>query len=116
MHTLPCRFEVKSARSTYPVLIGTGLVRSLAEQLDALALGGERLVVSCPPVWRLHGDRLADLSGKEGPSLIPDGERAKNLPTVTRIYEALVKRRFDRSAALVALAGGVAGHVVGFPD
>jgi 3-dehydroquinate synthase len=110
----PVRIDVTSERSTYPVLIGPALTSSLAQLLAEHKLAGETLVVSCPPVWRLHGRRLADLAGKDGPVLIPDGERAKTLPTVTRIYEALVKRRFDRSATLIAFGGGVVGDVAGF--
>ena len=61
------------------------------------------MVVSCPPVWRFHGNRLSTLVGQDAACLIPDGEKAKTLPSVTRIYEALVKRRFDRSSTVVAL-------------
>jgi len=71
-------------------------------------------VVSCPPVWRLHGKRLQAFTGRRPPALIPDGERAKNLPTVARIYDALVKRRLDRSAAVLAFGGGVVGDIAGF--
>jgi len=112
--THPVKIDVTSERSTYPVFIGSGLSSDVGGVLEAHKLAGELLVVSCPPVWRLHGHRLGNLPGKEGPALIPDGERAKNLPTVTRIYEALVKRRFDRSAALLAFGGGVVGDVAGF--
>src|SRR5438874_327599 len=38
----------------------------------------------------------------------------KTRPCVTRIYEALVKRRFDRSSTVVAFGGGVVGDVAGF--
>jgi 3-dehydroquinate synthase len=110
----PVRIDVTSERSTYPVLIGAALTGSLSELLAAHNLDGETLVVSCPPVWRLHGRLLEEIAGKDGPALIADGERAKTLPTVTRIYEALVKRRFDRSATLIAFGGGVVGDVAGF--
>jgi 3-dehydroquinate synthase len=110
----PLRIDVTSERSRYPVLIGTGLVAQLTRWLDDLRLGRDRLVVSCPPVWRLHGDCLAAVRGKTPPALIPDGERAKILPTVTRIYEALVTHRFDRASVIIAFGGGVVGDVAGF--
>lgn len=110
----PIRIEVTSERAVYPVLIGANLTAMLPDLLRAHGLTGERVVVSCPPVWRFHGDRLQPVAGPEGPALIPDGERAKTLPTVTRIYEALVRRRLDRSATLVAFGGGVVGDVAGF--
>ena len=46
--------------------------------------------------------------------LIADGERAKTLATVEKIYEAMIRRRLDRSATLVAFGGGVVGDVAGF--
>jgi 3-dehydroquinate synthase len=110
----PIRIDVRSERATYPVLIGPGQVSQLPHLLRAHGAAGDILVVTCPPVWRLHGHRLQAVAGEPGPTLIPDGERAKTLLTVTRIYEALVKRRFDRSATLVAFGGGVVGDVAGF--
>lgn len=110
----PIRIDVKSERAVYPVLIGATLLADLPTFLRAHELTGDILVVSCPPVWRAQGARMKALAGKGGPSLIPDGERAKTLPTVTRIYDALVKRRLDRSAVLVAFGGGVVGDVAGF--
>ncbi len=110
----PVRIDVRSERASYPVLIGPGLLSRLPELLRSHGVTGDRLVVSCPPVWRLHGHRLQAVAGPLEPALIPDGERAKTLLTVTRIYEALVTRRFDRSASLIAFGGGVVGDVAGF--
>jgi 3-dehydroquinate synthase len=43
-----------------------------------------------------------------------DGERAKTLQTVSRLYDAFTKRRVSRSSTIVAFGGGVAGDVAGF--
>jgi 3-dehydroquinate synthase len=43
-----------------------------------------------------------------------DGERAKTLDTVGRLYDACVGRKLDRSATLIACGGGVVGDVAGF--
>jgi 3-dehydroquinate synthase len=110
----PIRIDVQSERAVYPVLIGANLLSDLPALLRSHELQGDALVVSCPPVWRAQGARLKPVVGKHPPALLPDGERAKVLPTVTRIYDALVKRRLDRSAVLVAFGGGVVGDVAGF--
>jgi 3-dehydroquinate synthase len=107
------RIDVTSERRRYTVLIGAGLISNLPALLDEQQLGGSLVVVSCPPVWRLHGKRLKGLTGDEL-ALIPDGERAKRLPTVSRIYDVMVKRRLDRAASLIAFGGGVVGDVGGF--
>ncbi len=62
--------------------------------------------VSRPAASALGADRT--------PILIEDGERYKNLNTVARIYDALVKAQADRSTVIVAVGGGVIGDMVGF--
>ncbi len=71
-------------------------------------------MVSCAPVWRRHGAKARAIVGRQTPMLIPDGERAKTLATVEKIYDAMIRRRLDRSATLVAFGGGVVGDVAGF--
>ena len=71
-------------------------------------------VVTVPPVWRHQGHRLERLAGDAGPVLMADGERAKTLQTVSRLYEAFAKRRVTRSSTIVAFGGGVAGDAAGF--
>jgi 3-dehydroquinate synthase len=108
------RIDVTSERASYPVLIKTGLVSRLGGLLQERGLDREVLIVSCAPVWRAHGRRLAQIRAARTPTIIPDGERAKNLGTVSKIYDAMVKRRLDRSATLVAFGGGVVGDIAGF--
>ncbi len=42
------------------------------------------------------------------------GERSKNTDTVGKLYEHLIKNRFDRNDFLIALGGGVVGDLTGF--
>lgn len=46
--------------------------------------------------------------------IIPEGEASKNLDTVSRLYEFLIKQQFDRKDMLIALGGGVVGDLTGF--
>ncbi len=110
----PIRIDVDGTRAPYQVLIGRGLVAELGGLLGDPNAAGATIVVSCPPVWRRHGARLRAIVGRAKPMLIPDGERAKTLATVEKIYEAMIRRRLDRSATLVAFGGGVVGDVAGF--
>src|SRR5205807_1641979 len=48
------------------------------------------------------------------PILVPDGERFKQMPTVSRIYEALIRANADRASTLVTFGGGVIGDMAGF--
>lgn len=109
------QLEVASERETYKVVIGPGATSRLPTLLLERGIDRQRLVVSAPPIWRLQGTRFRNVLGpKERPTLIPDGERAKTLQTVTRLYEACVRQSLDRSGAIVAFGGGVVGDVAGF--
>jgi 3-dehydroquinate synthase len=111
----PIRLDVTHDRAAYPVMIAPGLSRQLTRLLQSQGVTGQCLVVSVPPVWRLHGARFRRLPGAEArPALLPDGERAKTLGSVDRLYAECVRRRLDRSGTIVAIGGGVVGDVAGF--
>jgi 3-dehydroquinate synthase len=95
------------------IWIGEGLADRLPSLLDAHQVGARRFIVSSPVIWRLHGPQLQRALGGE-PILVPDGERYKNLQSVSRIYEALIRAGADRGSAIVALGGGVIGDTAGF--
>lgn len=109
----PTRIDIKSARHTYSVIVGAGLLSASARLLADAGLG-HPVVVSVPPVWRRHGLPLTDLAGVQGPVLMGDGERHKTLTSVSKIYEAFLKRSVARSSTIVAVGGGVVGDVAGF--
>jgi 3-dehydroquinate synthase len=101
-------------RPPYDIEIAPGLIRRLGEALDAHGVGPRRLVASTEPVWRLlRGTLPAALQSSE-PILLPDGERFKQLHTVARVYDALIRAGADRATVLVAIGGGVLGDTAGF--
>jgi len=107
----PTRIDVTSARGPYSVHVGPGLAR----QVDKLTRHmGARVVVSTAPVWRLLGAQLQSLTRTRPAVLILDGERAKSLATVTRLYSAFVERELDRASVVIAVGGGVLGDVAGY--
>src|SRR6266496_3663603 len=102
----------------YPVMIADGALDGLGRALGNSHAPGRRFVVSSPLVWRLHGPQLTRaLNGAGAPAepiLVPDGERFKQLATVTRIYDALVTARAERASTLITFGGGVIGDMAGF--
>jgi 3-dehydroquinate synthase len=108
------RIEVPTASRTYTVTIGDDAVDRVTRTLDDLKAPERRFIVSSPLVWRLHGSRLARAIAGAEPILVPDGERFKLLPTVTRIYDALVAKSADRASTLITFGGGVIGDMAGF--
>jgi 3-dehydroquinate synthase len=107
------RIVVRAGSAQYPIELAPSNSRDLASALDAVKVPRRRFIVSSPTVWRFHGDRFHALTS-EDPILVADGERAKNLATVVRIYDALVKAQADRGCAIVAIGGGVIGDMAGF--
>ncbi len=46
--------------------------------------------------------------------ILPDGERFKNINTLNKIHNFLIKKLFDRQVTIISLGGGVIGDLVGF--
>ena len=110
----PVRVDVAAGSHPSTLWIGEGTLLRLPALLDAHGVGARRFVVSSPVVWRLHGAEIARVLGAAEPILIADGERYKNLQSVSRIYDALVRGGADRGSALIAVGGGVIGDTAGF--
>src|SRR5215510_13952735 len=108
------RVEVSAGSRPSTIWIGNGISTRLPELLDAHGVGARRFVVSSPAIWRLHGAKLQETLGRVEPILLPDGERYKNLQSVSRVYEALIKAGADRGSAIVAVGGGGIGDTAGF--
>ncbi|HKB13624.1 MAG TPA: 3-dehydroquinate synthase [Vicinamibacterales bacterium] len=106
--------EVPTPSRTYTVTIADGVVEQIGALLDAARAPARRFVVSSPLVWRLHGPQLARALRDVDPILVPDGERFKQLPTVMRIYDALVRANADRASTIITFGGGVIGDMAGF--
>jgi 3-dehydroquinate synthase len=108
------RVMVSAASGPYPVVIGSGTIDALRGEMDVARLGARRLLISSQRVWDFHGPRFRKSGAERTPILIEDGERYKNLNTVARVLDALVKAGADRSTAIIAIGGGVIGDIVGF--
>jgi 3-dehydroquinate synthase len=103
---------------SYDVVLTRGLLdpASATPRLpDAL---GSRvaLLVTTPTVMRLYGHRVAQALRDAGVDLhtlvLPCSERTKTVRQVTRVCRAALHHRLDRSAALIALGGGVCLDIV----
>ncbi|HEY8549783.1 MAG TPA: 3-dehydroquinate synthase [Vicinamibacterales bacterium] len=112
--TLQIRVRSGTRRTEYPIRIAQGLSRVLGSELDALVPGSRRLIVSSPAIWALHGEAIAAGLPDTAHILVPDGEKAKQLRTVSRLYDALLDARADRRTVIVIVGGGVLGDLGGF--
>jgi 3-dehydroquinate synthase len=103
--------RVQVANTTYRILVGVGVFASLEEHLEQEGLHGPFIVISQPRVFKAIGGRTQ----KRFPVvLIPDGERAKTLTTVSRLLDRMVDLKLTRESTVIAVGGGVVGDVAGF--
>jgi 3-dehydroquinate synthase len=109
------RLRIELGERSYPILIGPGLLQDAALVSGSVA-ARDVLVVTNTTVAPLYLARLErSLEGKRVASVaLPDGEQHKTLETLARVFDALVERRLNRDACVVALGGGVVGDMAGF--
>jgi 3-dehydroquinate synthase len=107
--------QVDVGHSRYPITIGSGLLSNqkwLRDQIPAADL----MIVSNSTVAELYLAKLtASFTDRRiGECILPDGERYKTLQTVATVLDALVARKLNRDAVVLALGGGVVGDIAGF--
>jgi 3-dehydroquinate synthase len=114
MTTIP----VPLLTNPYDVQIESGSLSQLGEYLAAGTKVGRVLVVSNPTIFKHYGMRvltsLQSMGFEVAHCLVPAGERYKTPKTVTRIHNAALEQRLERSSVIVALGGGVVGDMAGF--
>ncbi|HTY16797.1 MAG TPA: 3-dehydroquinate synthase [Myxococcota bacterium] len=110
--------RVELGERSYPIRIGFDHLDAAGAAVAELTKARRAAVVSVPGVARRYaaplerGLRAAGLRVRR--LLVPDGERAKSLRQVARLYDALLDFDADRSTVVVALGGGVVGDLAGF--
>ena len=100
---------------SYPIHIGPGLL-ARADLLTAQVAGRQVMVVSNETVAPLYLEQVrAACAGFQCETVVlPDGERYKDMDTLMRVFDALLRHRCDRRTTVVALGGGVVGDMAGF--
>ena len=100
---------------SYPIYIGRDLL-SDKTCFEKHISGQQVMVVTNSTVAPIYLDKVIKLLDKSNVevTILPDGEQYKTLETANIIFDALLKAKFDRSATLIALGGGVVGDITGF--
>src|SRR5438552_4114228 len=107
MQCIPVRLN----RSSYDILVGTGVSDDLEKHLSRAGLCEPFLVISQPRILKAVGKSRK----KRFPVVSsPDGERAKSLTTVSRLLDRMVQLKLTRQSTVIAFGGGVVGDVAAF--
>ncbi|OGW69324.1 MAG: 3-dehydroquinate synthase [Nitrospirae bacterium RIFCSPLOWO2_01_FULL_62_17] len=106
------------AERSYDIRIKPGVLGEIGQRLSSLGVKGKVGVVTNSIVGRLYAPgvlRSLRAAGWDASTIVlPDGERAKSMRSVSAILDSLVTARFERGSVLVALGGGVIGDLTGF--
>lgn len=118
MPAIPVRLPARS--QTYQIKVGSGVLRTLGEELRA-SVGPEArraVLITNTTVFELYGRRAIQSLRRAGFAvnylLMRDGERQKSFRSLQRAVEFLSESGLQRNDAVVALGGGVVGDLAGF--
>ena len=102
----------------YKVHIGSGIIKTVGEEMKKLGIGGKALIVSDDNVASLWlgpvKASLAENGFEVHNFIIPHGEGSKNADNLLAILNFAAENNFSRSDTFVALGGGVVGDLCGF--
>ena len=113
MHTV----KVNIKHAAYSVHIGEAILKNFTRILLPHRSVKQIAIVTSENIDRLYGEALRKAMPPKAEIvtlLIPDGEKAKSDEQLQKLYSELLQKRFERSALLVALGGGVVGDLAGF--
>lgn len=109
---------VKSSRFYYPVYVGSSIINKIPKLISGLNLADSVFVLIDQKVDRLYGNEIRKIlnlnTGKSHYYLINAGEKSKSLSSCEKIYNNLLKTKYERETLLLAIGGGTIGDVGGF--
>ena len=111
------RLHVALGERSYPILIGSGILRDAPEYVRALQ-PSHVVVVTHPRLAEWYAEPLRLLLEQAGVSVhlltVPPGERTKRWDVAGRLLRQMAQRVMDRRCVVIALGGGVVGDLAGF--
>lgn len=107
-----------NASTAYEVMIGSGLLSSLGDEVAKVTKVGTAVIISDSNVWPLYGEIAENSLKNAGYSVVsfvfPAGESSKSGATYLELMNFLAQKHVTRSDCLIALGGGVVGDLTGF--
>ncbi len=113
------QITVQLDERSYNILIGEGLLQSIATHLaDIVKLQQKLFVVTDSTVASLYLAPLMSALTEAGymaeAVVLDPGEQSKSFATLETLLDAILQHQPDRKSTLIALGGGVIGDLTGF--
>lgn len=103
---------------SYDCLLGEKLLEKTGELIGNILSPLKVMIVSDDTVFSLYGQKVADSVKKQGFAaetfVFKNGEKHKNIKTVNKLINRMLKENMTRDDAIIALGGGVVGDLAGF--
>ncbi len=110
--------HVELSERRYPIYIGADILDSFGAYYLQHQLPPSVVVITDTHVDPMYAARVQRSLKRAGCTVcrivIPPGERQKSFGRAEAIFAELLSRRIERSAAIVAVGGGVVGDLAGF--
>lgn len=104
--------------SSHEIIIENGLLKKIPQLLAQKFAGSKVVIISDSNVAKIYGNKLMKSLEDEGLKsflfTFPQGEQSKNLQTVSKLIERMLKAQIGRLDLVIALGGGVTGDIAGF--
>ena len=105
---------LKTSGLHVPIHVGKNILKKF--DVSKYVVNKDVLIITNSRVAKLYLSKTKQLfkEYKVNSLILPDGEKYKNNETLKKIYNFLLKNKYDRSLTIVALGGGVIGDMVAF--
>ena len=112
------KLEVNLKQNPYDIIIEKGALKGVGQWVKSLWEPQKIALITDNHVGGLYAEKVKLSLENEGFEVVVfnflEGEASKNLKTVNKAYEFLIKNGMTRSDGIVALGGGVVGDLAGF--
>lgn len=113
------QYRVDLGNRSYNIHISSGCLPLIGEEMRKLFGEAERCMVitntTVAPLYLEAVEKsLASAGWFTSSSILPDGEKYKNVESWSHILDALMEAKLSRNEPVIALGGGVIGDMTGF--
>lgn len=98
----------------YPIFIGQSLMEKIPTLLDIRKFSKTFIITDQNTKLPFLKKLIASLPTESDSIVLPDGEKAKNIENIQKIWKFLADRHYDRKSLVINLGGGVIGDMGGF--
>lgn len=102
----------------YDVIIGRDILNTIPERIKSLKKQCNVAIITDDIVNEIYGENLFNNLKEKNINTVKyvfrNGEKSKNIITLSDIYEFLAENSINRNDLIIALGGGVVGDIAGF--